>query len=97
MKNIDLDSHLIEALADIEAAGDLETLNTLDSELLGKKSVITLAKKNLSDLDADERRSKGKQINEIRDQIKDLIASKRTVLVEEHQSLQLEDERLDLT
>ena len=97
MKNIDLDSHLIECLVAIEAARDLETLNTLDSELLGKKSVITLAKKNLSDLDADERRSKGKQINEIRDQIKDLIASKRTALVEERQSVQLENERLDLT
>ena len=97
MKNIDLDSHLIESLAAIEATRDLERLNTLDSVLLGKKSVITLAKKNLSDLDADERRSKGKQINEIRDQIKDLIASKRTALVEEHQSVQLENERLDLT
>ena len=51
MKNIDLDSHLTEALAAIEAASDLETLNVLDSELLGKKSAITLAKKNLSDLD----------------------------------------------
>ena len=43
MNNIDLDSHLIESLVAIEAARDLETLNTLDSELLGKKSVITLA------------------------------------------------------
>ena len=97
MNKIDLDSHLAEALAAIEAARDLETLKTLDTELLGKNSVVTSAKKHLGQLDPEERRAEGKRINEIRKQIEKGVSNKRSTLAEEENSLQLESERLDLT
>ncbi len=97
MNKIDLDSHLSEALAAIEAARDLESLKTLDTELLGKNSVTTSAKKNLGQLDPEERKVEGKRINEIRDQIQKEISDRKLVLAEEENSLQLENERLDLT
>ena len=62
MNKIDLDSHLSESLAAIEAARDLESLKTLDTELLGKNSATTSAKKNLGQLDPEERKVEGKRV-----------------------------------
>ena len=43
----DLDAHLAAAVAAVAAASDLAALKDVDGELLGKRSVVTAAKKLL--------------------------------------------------
>ena len=62
----DLDQHLAEAATAIATAGDLDVLRTMNSELLGKQSVVTEARKTLGDLDEDERKAVGQRLNEVR-------------------------------
>ena len=93
----DLDQHLAEAATAVAAAGDLDALRTVDSELLGKQSVVTEARKTLGGLDEDERKAVGQRLNEVRAEIEALVAARRSALEGEARAEQLEEERLDLT
>ena len=93
----DLDQHLAEAATAVAAAGDLDALRTVDSELLGKQSVVTEARKTLGGLDEDERKAVGRRLNEVRVEIEALVAARRSALEGEARAEQLEEERLDLT
>jgi len=93
----DLDQHLAEAATAVAAAGDLDSLRTVDSELLGKQSVVTEARKTLGGLDEDERKAVGRRLNEVRAEIEALVAARRSALEGEARADQLEEERLDLT
>ena len=93
----DLDQHLAEAAATIATAGDLDALRTMNSELLGKQSVVTEARKALGGLDEDERKAVGQRLNEVRAEIEALVAARRSALEGEARAEQLEEERLDLT
>ena len=93
----DLDQHLAEAATAVAAAGDLDALRTVDSELLGKQSVVTEARKTLGGLDEDERKAVGRRLNEVRVEIEALVAARRLALEGEARAEQLEEERLDLT
>ena len=93
----DLDQHLAEAATAVAAAGDLDALRTVDSELLGKQSVVTEARKALGGLGEDERKAVGRRLNEVRVEIEALVAARRSALEGEARAEQLEEERLDLT
>ena len=92
----DLDQHLAEAAATIATAGDLDALRTVNSELLGKQSVVTEARKALGGLDEDERKAVGQRLNEVRAEIEALVAARRSALEGEARAEQLEEERLAL-
>ena len=83
----DLDAHLAAAVAAVAAASDLAALKDVDGELLGKRSVVTAAKKQLGSLEPDERREVGRRLNEVRAEIERMVES----------AARLESERLDLT
>ena len=68
----DLDQHLAEAATAVAAAGDLDALRTVDSELLGKQSVVAEARKTLGGLDEDQRKAVGRRLNEVRVEIEAL-------------------------
>lgn len=77
--------------------GDLKALAELNVEFLGKRSVLSKAKRQLGELDPELRKATGQAINEIRAEISEALAMARERL--EHQALdeRLEAERLDLT
>lgn len=93
----DLDAHLADAAAAIVAAVDLDEVRALDAELLGRRSVISAAKKRLGGLEADERRDAGRRLNEVRAELERLLNGRRTELESDERVHRLESERLDLT
>ena len=93
----DLDAHLADAAAAIVAAVDLDEVRALDAELLGRRSVISTAKKRLGGLEADERRDAGRRLNEVRAELERLLGGRRTELESDERAHRLESERLDLT
>ena len=79
------------------AAADLDALGAIESELLGKKGVLTAAKKQMGELDADGRRAAGAALNELRATLEATIDERRAVLEVEARATAIAAERLDLT
>ncbi len=97
LMELDLDKHLADAATSIEGAANLNALSEVDTVLLGKKSLITAAKRTLGDLEPDQRREVGGHLNEARATIEGLVASRRTELEAATRAVRLEVERMDLT
>ncbi|MEE2696877.1 MAG: phenylalanine--tRNA ligase subunit alpha, partial [Actinomycetota bacterium] len=97
----DLDQHLTRHLAEateaVAAAADLDDLRALDSELLGKASVVTEARRGLGAMDAEQRKDAGRRLNEVRAALEHLLAERRSTLEAGARAVTLEAERLDLT
>ncbi len=83
--------------ARIAAAGDLETLRELETEFLGKRSELSGLKSAMRDMDPEQRRSFGAELNAAREQLDAAVTSRRAQLEAAARALQLESERLDLT
>lgn len=86
-----------EAQTRLAEVADLDALAELDVELLGRRSALTLAKRQLGSLAADQRRTAGKALNAIRAEIEGAVSAARERLTRAALSEQLEAERLDLT
>jgi phenylalanyl-tRNA synthetase alpha chain len=86
-----------EAAARLADVTELDDLTAIESEYLGKKSVLTQTKRQLGGLEPDERRAAGKAVNEIRGQIEEFVAEARDRVSRAARAVQLEAERLDLT
>jgi phenylalanyl-tRNA synthetase alpha chain len=81
----------------IAAAGTLDELRTAESEALGKRSALATARQRLGQLDPDERKRAGQQLNETRAALEAAIGDRRMALASVERRAQLEAERLDLT
>ncbi len=92
-----LEAVAADAETRLGAVADLAELDSLAAELLGKKSVLTITKKQLGGLEPDERKTVGKALNEIRGRIDDAVAQTRDRLARSARAAQYEEERLDLT
>jgi phenylalanyl-tRNA synthetase alpha chain len=86
-----------EAVARIDAAPDLTSLQALDSEYLGKRSRLSALKSGLKDLDPERRRELGAALNEARRSLDGALGARRHVLESEQRRARLDAERLDLT
>ena len=86
-----------EALEKIPKATDSNQLQELEVKYLGRKSEIAEIMKNLKDLSVDEKRTLGPVLNEIKTEISDKIAKKRTELEKEELEKSLTTEFFDLT
>ncbi len=86
-----------EARARLAEVADLNALVQLDVEFLGKKSALTLAKRQLGSLAPEQRRATGQALNEIRAAIEGAVGAARERLERAALNEQLEAERLDLT
>ncbi|MGB1630449.1 MAG: phenylalanine--tRNA ligase subunit alpha [Acidimicrobiales bacterium] len=93
----ELDAVLGDATARLAAAPDLETITALDAEFLGKKSAVTVAKKQLGQLDPSDRKAAGQAINAARAALEQAVADARERLAVGARQAQYESERLDLT
>lgn len=91
------DDLVAEAEAAVATVATLDELGARQSDYLGKKAAINLAKKELGSLEPDQRADAGKAINAARDRIEAAFAARRAALEADARAAQLETERLDLT
>jgi phenylalanyl-tRNA synthetase alpha chain len=92
-----LDQLLNQAPARIDAADDLENLASLESELIGKKSLIASTRRGLGRLPSEERPIVGARVHEVQTQLQELISGRRTILEREAEDRLLEQDRIDVT
>src|SRR5512134_1073492 len=94
---VDLDELLARASSAIAAAGSVDELQRMSAELLGKRSALSEAKKQLGALDPDARREWGARLNDARVRVEQLLDERRGELAAAERRARLEAERLDLT
>lgn len=92
-----IEALLAAAPARLAAAGDLDALEKLENELIGRRSPISEARSRLGGLPADDRPAVGARLNEAQGTLTALIASRRTELQGEAENRLLEDDRVDVT
>jgi phenylalanyl-tRNA synthetase alpha chain len=86
-----------EALSLIEGAGDLDALEGLRVEFLGKHGSITALLKTLGRMSPDERKLSGPQIHALREAVAEALASRRQALESAALDARLAAETIDLT
>ncbi len=93
----DYDDLVAKAGSAAAGAESLDALAQLESEFLGKRAVVNLAKKELGRLDPDQRAAAGRALNEARARLEQVFATRRRELDSLDRTARLEAERLDLT
>ena len=88
---------LEQALKEIECASDLNELQELRVQYLGKKGLITQQLKALGSLKPEERREAGQRINRIKSSIDNALKERHEVLGSEELQKQLHAEGVDVT
>lgn len=84
-------------LDELTKAASLTEIQQIRVKYLGKKGLLTSELKTLSTLPAEERRSFGKLINELKELIESEIASKESALSQEDLRKRLVSEAIDIT
>jgi phenylalanyl-tRNA synthetase alpha chain len=74
---IDLDALGTDALGRIAAAGDLDTLEALRVEFLGKQGSISGLLKTLGKMSPEERQAQGPAIQALREAVTDALAARK--------------------
>lgn len=92
-----LDALTQEALGLVEQASDLQALDQIRVDYLGKKGQITALLKNLGKLSAEERPAAGAEINKAKVAVQDQINAKKTALEEAKIEAKLASETIDVT
>ena len=81
----------------ITAASDLAELAVVESETIGRRSLITEARRGVGALEPHRRRTVGRAINEAIRLLKEVIEARRSVLEIEAENTLLGQDRVDLT
>ena len=85
------------AIAQIESSKNLEALNEVRNNILGKKGELTAVLRGMKDVAAEDRPKVGQWVNETRSAIEEILAAKLTKLEEEALKLRYEKEKIDVT
>lgn len=83
--------------ANIEKASSLNELDEIRINLLGKNGLITLQLKELGKLPPEDRKTKGAEINSLKEQIIAEIETRKNILQKEELNKRLEAETVDIT
>jgi phenylalanyl-tRNA synthetase alpha chain len=94
---LDLENKQQAALDAISAAPDVQTLDAIRVDYLGKKGQFTEVLKSLGSLSAQERPKVGQRINEVKQALQAAINERREILQSAAMSAALEKERVDVT
>lgn len=86
-----------EALGRIEAAQDLDALEGLRVEFLGKQGSISALLKTLGGMSPDERQAEGPRIHSLRETVTAALADRKAALEGAALETRLASERIDLT
>ena len=81
----------------INIAKNLDELNSIRIEVFGKKGLITNHLRSLSDLPENERKEKGKNINNLKNKLNSLIQQKYENFNKSEISQKLQSEEIDIT
>lgn len=81
----------------IAAANDMQALEQVRVQFLGKKSRITELSKALGQMGEDERRARGAELNEVREAVTSALNTRRDAMASAALAQQLEAERVDVT
>ena len=92
-----LDQLLAEAPDRVEAVTELEALSELETEIVGKKSLLAATRRGLGQLPPDERPKVGARVHQVQSQLQALIDSRRSVLERAAEDRLLEQDRVDVT
>ena len=92
-----LESHVQEAQQAIEAATDLQALDQIRVQYLGKKGVLTEQMKQLGGLSAEERPKAGQAINQAKQAVQQAIEARKDALQNEALNAKLAAESVDVT
>jgi len=85
------------ALSEIQSATDLDTLDAMRVQYLGKKGVLTEQLKSLGKLSKEERPAAGQEINKVKVVIQKAIEDKKNHLQDAAINEQLKSETIDIT
>ena len=86
-----------KALAEIEAADELEKLGNVRMSVLGKKGELTSVLKGMKDVDPQDRPKVGQWVNETREAIEARLEEKRMRFEAEARKRRYEAEKIDVT
>src|SRR5680860_1678662 len=86
-----------DGLAAVESADNLQALDHIRVEYLGKKGAITQQAKTLGKLSADERPAAGQKINDAKGQVEQAINARRSDLERIAIEVKLASESIDVT
>lgn len=86
-----------KSLSLLEDAKNLESLEDLRVEILGKKGLVSGLMKQMRNLDASERPEFGQKVNELKGELETIIREKLSVLMEQELQSRLEREKVDIT
>jgi phenylalanyl-tRNA synthetase alpha chain len=86
-----------DALAAVAGAATLDALRAAESSALGRQAPLTMARRELSELGAEERKKVGRALNDARDRVEAAAGERRAELALVERQAQLAGERLDLT
>ena len=85
------------ALAQIQASGDLQQLDDLRVQYLGKKGEVTALLKSLGSMEPEQRKSFGQAINTARDALNKAIVDRRQALEADALEQKLLSEQVDIS
>ena len=94
---MDIEGILKDAEVAVAGAADERSLDEVRVRYLGKKGALTALLKGLGKLEAEERPAAGARINEAKQAVQTLIASRRAALSSEQLAVALAEETLDIT
>lgn len=95
--SLDLDSLQSDAVALIEAAGDLKSLETARVELFGKSGRLTTALKAIGQLPKDEKPAAGQAVNQVKKALQAVLDSRRVMLESQALAEKLASDAIDVT
>lgn len=81
----------------IGAAADLKSLDDARVDALGKKGRITDLMKTLGNMSPEERKTKGQELNALKDEIAELIKRQESALKKQEMDQRLSTETIDIT
>ena len=94
---MELEALTAKAQAEIDAAEDLQALDAIRVNYLGKKGELTALLKTLGSLPGDQRKAAGQQINQAKQQVQQRLEAKKTELEQAKLQAQLASEKVDVT
>jgi len=94
---VDLQQLTADAISKINAADNLETLDQIRVDYLGKKGELTALLKSLSQLPVEEKKAAGQDINNAKREVQQSIEQRKQALEREKLNARLASERVDVT
>ncbi|HEY1829533.1 MAG TPA: phenylalanine--tRNA ligase subunit alpha [Acidimicrobiales bacterium] len=94
---LDFDAIAAAGAVSIAAADSTNELSQVETELLGKRSVLSEAHRALGGLDPEARKEAGRRLQELRASFEAQVAARRQILAVSERAAQIDADRLDLT